>query len=403
MPRRPARSRFAGRRPSGCRQDMHDQPRSSRSARATSSPTGRARGRCPAHAVARGDAARGPLCSTPASRPTASSPRRAADAGRRATLLRARARAVRHLLLALPRPLGDGDGMVVQRGYKQPTSFHDDRLRQVAGRLLLRRHDRRLRRHAELRGAGAGRGPLGDRRLRPDPAARRSTSTPRASRPRSGRSSTRRPRHAEVTLTPAAHCRDRCRDTDDEDSDRDHERLAPTPPRRATSAPRRSCAASGGRALVGRRRRRRSPRSSARSSTPQHFFARLPRRLAALVHRRRRLPRPAAAPPPLGRQVGPRRCAVRWRPGRARCRSSGCSRCRSSSRLEKLYLWADHARVEADHLLAAQGALPESGLLHRPHRVRDRCSSRRSPSGCRNAPPTRTRAATAGGPGRCSA
>ena len=68
---------------------------------------------------------------------------------------------------------GDGDGMIVQRGFKQPPSFHDrPRLRERRRRrLLLRRHHQRLRRHAELRRAGAGRRPLGDRRLHPRPAA----------------------------------------------------------------------------------------------------------------------------------------------------------------------------------------------------------------------------------------
>ena len=47
-------------------------------------------------------------------------------------------------------PTGDGDGMVVQRGYRQPPSFHIDRLRSAAG-LLLRRDHQRLRRDAGLR------------------------------------------------------------------------------------------------------------------------------------------------------------------------------------------------------------------------------------------------------------
>ena len=63
--------------------------------------------------------------------------------------------------------LGNGNGMIVQRGYKQPPSYHIERLRSGAGRLLLRRDDRGLRRHADLRAAGPGRGPLGDRRLHP--------------------------------------------------------------------------------------------------------------------------------------------------------------------------------------------------------------------------------------------
>ena len=38
--------------------------------------------------------------------------------------------ALRHLLLPLPRQQGDGLGMIVQRGFKQPSSFHVDRLRE---------------------------------------------------------------------------------------------------------------------------------------------------------------------------------------------------------------------------------------------------------------------------------
>ena len=49
---------------------------------------------------------------------------------------------------------GDGNGMVVQRGYRRATSYHQDRLRHGAARLLLRRHHERLRRDARLPGAG---------------------------------------------------------------------------------------------------------------------------------------------------------------------------------------------------------------------------------------------------------
>ena len=48
---------------------------------------------------------------------------------------------------------GNGDGMVVARGYRKPSSFHVDRLRARAGRLLLRRDHERLRGHARLRRA----------------------------------------------------------------------------------------------------------------------------------------------------------------------------------------------------------------------------------------------------------
>ena len=61
---------------------------------------------------------------------------------------------------------GKGDGMIVQRGMRQPPSFMDDRLRNARGRVLLRRDDARLRRDAGLRGADSRRGSLGHRRLR---------------------------------------------------------------------------------------------------------------------------------------------------------------------------------------------------------------------------------------------
>ena len=44
---------------------------------------------------------------------------------------RARPGAVRHLLLALPRAFGNGLGMIVRRGFKQPPSYHIDRLREA--------------------------------------------------------------------------------------------------------------------------------------------------------------------------------------------------------------------------------------------------------------------------------
>ena len=45
---------------------------------------------------------------------------------------------------------GEGNGMVVQRGYRQAANYHIERLRDDARRLLRRRHDQRLRRDAGL-------------------------------------------------------------------------------------------------------------------------------------------------------------------------------------------------------------------------------------------------------------
>ncbi len=62
--------------------------------------------------------------------------------------------------------LGDGNGMVVQRGLRQAAVYHNDRLRQETDRLLLRRDHQRLRRDAGLCRAGAGARSLADRRVR---------------------------------------------------------------------------------------------------------------------------------------------------------------------------------------------------------------------------------------------
>ncbi len=53
--------------------------------------------------------------------------------------------------------LGDGHGMIVSRGLRQPPSYHDERLRNCAGRTLFRRYDKWLRRDVQLRVARSGR------------------------------------------------------------------------------------------------------------------------------------------------------------------------------------------------------------------------------------------------------
>src|SRR5438128_2999887 len=79
----------------------------------------------------------------------------------------ARARALRHLLLALPRPRRHG------RRHGRPARLHGTtvlpRRPPAAGarRTPGRRHDARVGDHAALRRAGAARRPLGDRRLHP--------------------------------------------------------------------------------------------------------------------------------------------------------------------------------------------------------------------------------------------
>ena len=53
--------------------------------------------------------------------------------------------------------LGNGDGMIVRRGYRKPPSYHIDRLRQVPNGYILRRDHQRIRRHAGLCGADSPR------------------------------------------------------------------------------------------------------------------------------------------------------------------------------------------------------------------------------------------------------
>ena len=62
--------------------------------------------------------------------------------------------------------LGDGNGMVVQRGLRQAASFHQDRLRQEKARLLLRCDHQWLWRDAGLRHADPGSRSLADCGLR---------------------------------------------------------------------------------------------------------------------------------------------------------------------------------------------------------------------------------------------
>ena len=120
----------------------------------------------------------------------------------------ARARAVQHLLFALPRPHGDGQrhdraarpeaaAVVPRREDAQP-----------AGRLLLRRDHQRLRRDAGLPRPGGREGPLGDHLLHPRPAvqpARNAGRRARGQAPRAGRSGdrsrTRPPRTARPEST----------------------------------------------------------------------------------------------------------------------------------------------------------------------------------------------------------
>ena len=145
----------------GCRQDMHDQPRV-QAARAERLLRRRALG-----AAAGG----GHGGARPAARGRAPLHRARSAAGfadafpfpvDRARCSQRGQRALRHLLHALPRPAGRGDGMVVQRGFRQAAvaSTSTGCATSAAG-LLLRRDHERLRRHAGLRGPDPGRATAG--------------------------------------------------------------------------------------------------------------------------------------------------------------------------------------------------------------------------------------------------
>jgi mono/diheme cytochrome c family protein len=114
----------------GCRQDMHDQPKVRPYRASEFFADGSGLRQIPAHTVARGTLAADPVWTTG----------RLADGSMteeipvpmtRALLLRGRERFDIFCSPCHGR-LGDGRGMVVQRGYKQPTSYHDPRLREAS-------------------------------------------------------------------------------------------------------------------------------------------------------------------------------------------------------------------------------------------------------------------------------
>ena len=75
--------------------------------------------------------------------------------------------------------VGSGRGMIVRRGYKQPQPFWEERLRDMPLGYFFENMTQGYGGDAELRQAGAGRRPLGHRRLRarspkqPEPTSRR--------------------------------------------------------------------------------------------------------------------------------------------------------------------------------------------------------------------------------------
>ena len=311
----------------GCRQDMHDQPKYKPLAAsdffaddalgaAARRGHGGARRRC---ATTRR--------STPA-RQGGTVRAETSGAGRRAELL-ARGRERFHIFCSpCHGRTGTGDGMIVQRGFRQPPSFHVDRLRAGADRLLLRRDHERLRRDVRLRRAGAA----ADRwaivaYIRALQLSQNAPARGRARRP-SARGSQRAPRH-------------------------ERRRSAADRPDHAAAPP--AAAARIGVGVGGARRAARWPASR----RPGAVLPLVPRRLPLLGRRRARLPRRSLHdPPPDRRRAGA-------------SRSAGCSRRRARTLpVMARALRADRARRR---LALRLGARPRSWRTTRC------CSRRRLP------------------------
>lgn len=112
-----------------CRQDMHDQPKLKPLAKSDFFADGRASRPLPAHTVAQGQLRADKVFYTGKGAddmPVAALPMPVT----RQLLVRGQER---FNIFCSPchGRLGDGRGMVVRRGYKQPPSYHDDRLRSV--------------------------------------------------------------------------------------------------------------------------------------------------------------------------------------------------------------------------------------------------------------------------------
>lgn len=110
----------------GCRQNMHNQNKVKGLRASTFFENGQAARPLPAHTVARGDLREGPAYTGLGAnrQPVAQMPFPLT----REVLLRGQERFNIFCSPCHDR-MGGGNGMIVQRGYKQPTSFHDPRLR----------------------------------------------------------------------------------------------------------------------------------------------------------------------------------------------------------------------------------------------------------------------------------
>ena len=83
----------------------------------------------PSELFANGRVVQAPVAGTVARDDPAREERSNGEAGASGAAAGARARAIRCVLFALPRSLGTGNGIIVQRGFPRPASLHDERLR----------------------------------------------------------------------------------------------------------------------------------------------------------------------------------------------------------------------------------------------------------------------------------
>ncbi len=113
----------------GCRQDMHDQPKLKPYRSSQFFVNGSGMRNLPAHTVARGSLQENTHFCT-GRMPDGSMATELPMPMTKALLKRGQER---FTIYCTPchGQVGDGRGMVVRRGYKQPTSYHDERLRQV--------------------------------------------------------------------------------------------------------------------------------------------------------------------------------------------------------------------------------------------------------------------------------
>ena len=156
---------------SGCRLDMHVQPRYNPYDPSDFLPTAGRRAspwreRC--RAQRRGRLGR-TMRSLTAECSTGQEVRRISLSGH-ARRAGSRARAVQYFLRAVPWLGGDGDGMIVQRGFQAPPSYHIDRLRNAPAGPFLQRDHQRFRRDVPVRLSRAAARPLGDHRVHPGAA-----------------------------------------------------------------------------------------------------------------------------------------------------------------------------------------------------------------------------------------